>query len=184
MTKYEHSKIYKIEPLNIENEGDIYIGSTTKRKLSERMASHRYLYKKWKNGNNQKLMSFEIFDKYGIENCKIILIESVSCEDKDLLIAREQFYIRSMNCINKRIEGRTTLEYRNEHKAHKKEYDEKYREQNKDKLNSRSQKYYHEVLKNKEYICDCGCKMKQLSKYDHLKSKRHFELLEKLKNNI
>ena len=51
MTKYDNSKIYKIEPLNIENEGDIYIGSTTKHKLSERMANHRYSYRKWKNGN-------------------------------------------------------------------------------------------------------------------------------------
>ena len=184
MIKYDNSKIYKIEPLNIENEGDIYIGSTTKRKLSERMANHRYLYKKWKNGDNHKLMSFDIFDKYGIENCKIILIESISCEDKDALIAREQHYIRLMNCVNKRVEGRSTLEYRNEHKAHKKEYDSQYRIENKQKINKQKNTYYYDVLKNKEYICDCGCKMKQLSKYDHLKSKRHLEMLEKLKINI
>jgi hypothetical protein len=46
MTNYNNGKIYKIEPLNGED-GDIYIGSTTKKLLCQRMASHRYDYKRW-----------------------------------------------------------------------------------------------------------------------------------------
>ena len=38
MVNYNNGKIYKIEPLNGE-EGDIYIGSTTKEYLSQRMDS-------------------------------------------------------------------------------------------------------------------------------------------------
>lgn len=183
MIKYENSKIYKIEPLNNDNnDGDIYIGSTTKLRLSQRMTNHRYLYKKWKEGVKHKLMSFDLFDKYGVENCKIILIELYPCKSKDELIAREQHHIRSTNCVNKRIEGRTTLEYRNEHKENKREYDIKYRKENKEKINKNSNEYYNKVLKHKEYLCECGCKLKQVNKYDHLKSKKHLEMLDKLKN--
>jgi hypothetical protein len=182
MIKYDNSKIYKIESLDSNNEADIYIGSTTKLRLSQRMTNHRYLYKKWKEGNKHKLMSFDLFDKYGVENCKIVLIETYPCKSKDELIAREQYHIRSTKCLNKRVEGRTTLEYRNEHKEEKKAYDAKYRKANKEKQNKSCNEYYYNVLKNKEYVCECGCKMKQVNKYDHLKTKKHAEMLEKLKN--
>jgi hypothetical protein len=36
--KYNNSKIYKIKPICDYEEGDIYIGSTTKKYLCERMA--------------------------------------------------------------------------------------------------------------------------------------------------
>jgi hypothetical protein len=58
--KYNNSKIYKIEPLcDYEEEGDIYIGSTTKKYLCERMAEHRKDYKRWmRNIDIRKCMSF------------------------------------------------------------------------------------------------------------------------------
>ena len=60
-------KIYKI----VDNGyNDMYIGSTTK-SLSQRMAQHRYNYKSQQNN----ITVYKIFDKYGVENCKIELIE-------------------------------------------------------------------------------------------------------------
>ena len=47
--KYNNSKIYKIEPVCDYDEGDIYIGSTTQKYLSNRMQQHRKDYKRWKN---------------------------------------------------------------------------------------------------------------------------------------
>jgi len=38
MPNYQLSKIYKIVPLNSEDDADIYIGSTTKNTLAERMS--------------------------------------------------------------------------------------------------------------------------------------------------
>jgi len=39
------------------------------------MDNHRSKYKKWKSGTNaSKLMAYDIFDKYGVKNCKIELI--------------------------------------------------------------------------------------------------------------
>ena len=40
MINYSNGKIYKIEPINGED-GDVYVGSTTKEYLSQWMATHR-----------------------------------------------------------------------------------------------------------------------------------------------
>jgi hypothetical protein len=53
----------------IESEGLPYIGST-KQMLSARMATHKSLYKRWKNGKYHYFASFDLFEKYGIDNCK------------------------------------------------------------------------------------------------------------------
>ncbi len=70
MVNYNNGKIYKIEPLNGE-EGDIYIGSTTKELLSQRMDTHRSDYKQFLNGKQNNITSTKLFDKYGVENCKL-----------------------------------------------------------------------------------------------------------------
>ena len=57
--KDNNGKIYKIEPINGE-EGDIYIGSTTKERLSQRMTAHKGDYSKWLKGKHTKLTSFDI----------------------------------------------------------------------------------------------------------------------------
>ena len=69
---YQKGKIYKIES---DIGPKIYIGSTTKDRLSQRMASHRGDYCKWKSNNSKysKITSFELFEEYGVANCKIIL---------------------------------------------------------------------------------------------------------------
>ena len=99
---YNNGKIYKIEAINGE-EGDIYIGSTTKQYLSQRMTKHREDYNRWHQGKYDKIMLFDLFENYGIENCKIILLENCPCDSKDQLHARESHYIKSLNCINKCI---------------------------------------------------------------------------------
>jgi len=110
---YERSKIYKIE----SHLGDkIYIGSTTKRYLSSRMDNHRRDYKRWKDGLRAPCCkSSVLFDEYGVENCKIILIETFPCSSKDELNAKEAHYIRTLSCVNKIIPGRTQKQYMEEH---------------------------------------------------------------------
>lgn len=106
MVSYNNGKIYKIEPISNGVEGDVYIGSTTKEYLSQRLASHKHDYKRWKNGKAGKTFSYEIFDKYGFENCHIVLLELVNVNSKDELLAREGFFMKSMPCVNKKIEGK------------------------------------------------------------------------------
>ena len=92
MPDYSNSKIYMIEPTCDYEEGDVYIGSTV-RPLSERMSKHR--------SNKQKCNSKLLFLKYGIENCKIILIEEYPCETKEQLLKKEGEHIRNKKCVNK-----------------------------------------------------------------------------------
>ena len=138
MVNYSNGKVYKIEPI-YGDEGEVYFGSTTKQYLSQRMDSHRNNYKSYKNGYKSLLCgSFILFDKYGIENCKIVLLENVIAESKDQLTAREAYYIRNYKCVNKYIPLRKV-----------KEYMEEYYTKNRKKLVKNKKEYYN---KNKEII--------------------------------
>ena len=58
--------------------------------------------------------SFELFKKYGIENCNIILLELVNAKCKDELHSREAYYIKTLKCVNKVVPTRTMKEYSKE----------------------------------------------------------------------
>jgi hypothetical protein len=107
--KYENGKIYKVWTLLGT---EIYIGSSAET-LDIRMSKHRKDYKRWKAGKYNKITVFDIFDKYGFENCKIELIEKFPCKDKPELEAREGFFQRLSRdtMVNKIIVGRTRAEY-------------------------------------------------------------------------
>jgi len=170
-TNYKNGKIYKIEPINGE-EGDIYIGSTTKEYLSQRMTSHRGDYGKWKNGKRDKIRSFCLFEKYGIENCKIILLENCPCDSKDELLSKESFYIRSLKCINKIVPDRTVQEYRKDNKERIAYIKKQYRENNIEKI-----KDQEKLRKSVIYYCECGSIIKTGDKAKHLKTLKHQNFL-------
>jgi hypothetical protein len=176
MVNYSNGKIYKIEPISGED-GDIYIGSTTKKLLSQRMTKHRSDYKEWKNGTITKTTSFDLFEKYGLENCKIILLENLNANSKDELISREAFYIRTLKCVNKVIPDRTRKEYREDKKDEIKEYEKKHREEHK--------VYYIEydkIRRQKTFICVCGCTGKMNHKTRHEKTKKHLEFISRIES--
>ena len=157
MVNYNNGKIYKIEPIIDHDEGEIYVGSTTKHYLSQRMDTHRCSYKRFKQEKTkQKLTSFILFEKYGITNCEIILIESVNVNTNDELKAREKYYIQLFKCVNKNIPNRTHKEYYETNKNKIKEYREdnkekikEYRNDNKEKIKEQKKDYYEN---NKEKI--------------------------------
>ena len=147
---YKNGKIYKIEPRGDHDDGDVYIGSTTKEYLSQRMTAHRGGFKSFKSGSRKhKLTSFNLFDKYGVENCDIILLELVEANSKDELVSREAHYIRTIKCVNRFVPLRTTREYKQEHK---------------------------EVIsqKNKiKFTCECGSTLRKCDKAAHFKTWKH-----------
>ena len=161
MVNYSNGKIYKIEPNCDHDEAEIYIGSTTKQYLSQRMDTHRKHYKAYKAGKRHKTTSFILFDKYGIENCKIVLLEAVNAESKDELHAREAHYIKTLKCVNKCVPLRSNKEYYEDNKESKikqyrqtnreyiLKYKHAYREANREKLNQLAKEYYEQ---NKETI--------------------------------
>ena len=107
MVNYNNSKIYKIVD-NTNN--NIYVGSTTKKYLSDRLSSHNSDYRRFKKINKGYITSFEILKN---NNFDIILLELVNCNSKDELKSRERFYIETLDCVNKNIPGRTNKEYKN-----------------------------------------------------------------------
>jgi len=177
---YQKGKIYKIE----SHVGPkIYIGSTTKQYLSQRMEKHRSNYKSWKKGEYGLIKSFELFDEYGLENCQIILLESCPCNSKDELNAKEAHYIRSLPCINKYIPGRSIAEWRNDNKEQLKEKAKQYSEINKDKIKEYSimyNKINKEKIKEQKSVpfkCDCGSCFRRDDKARHERTKKHLNYL-------
>ena len=195
MVNYANSKVYKIW----STQGDkIYIGSTTKQYLSQRMDNHRSEYKRWKQDMCAFVSSYLIFEEYGLENCFIELLEAKECISKDELLQLEGKYIRELVCENKRIAGRTKKEYLEDNKERIKQYHEdnkeklleyhkQYRTDNKGKI-SDVNKQYHELHKdsihqrnNEKYNCDCGGKYTRSGKAQHLKSIKHCQFIESTK---
>ena len=169
MVNYANGKIYMIRPLVEHEEGEVYIGSTTKYYLSDRMFNHRDMYEKHKVGYGQGIYSvFELFKKYGDHNCGIFLLERVNAASKDELHAREGFHIRNTKCVNKIIAGGLSREDILERKK-------QYRIDNADKI-----KEYNEKRKE-TVVCNCGGSYKLNSKHRHIKTKKHLDGL--LKTN-
>jgi hypothetical protein len=145
--------IYKITGGNL-----CYIGSTTE-SINTRFSKHKNNYKTWKSGGKMgKCSSFEIFDAFGVENCKIELLEQT-----DTLKDKERFYVESMVCVNKNIPNRTKKEYNELHKEYFTNWNKEYREKTKEKRNTK-------------YICECGGKYTHRNKSVHFGSKKHLTL--------
>jgi hypothetical protein len=169
--KYQNGKIYKICDIN---ETEIYIGSTTQ-PLYKRLSKHKGNYKEWMNKTHNFITSFKLFEKFGLENCQIILIENYPCKSKEELNAREAYHIRLNNCVNKIIPGRTHSQWQQDNKQYVSEYNKKYRIDNIDKINAN--------VKQKEECLLCDCIFKKRNKHQHFKTKKHIDN-EKVYNDI
>ena len=98
MSDYTQSKIYAI----VCPSGEKYIGSTTST-LEFRFEGHVISYLKWKETKGGYTSSFKLFEKYGIDNCRIELIEAYPCNSKEELELRESEVIKSNSCVNSLI---------------------------------------------------------------------------------
>ena len=140
--KYQNGKIYTIWDKDYTK---CYIGSTIET-LSQRMTKHRSSYRRSREGKCKYKFSLSLlFDEFGLENCRIELLELYPCNSREELNAREGQCERENECINKRIEGRTKKEWREDNK-------EKIKEQRRERYesNKEEEKAYRE--NNKEHI--------------------------------
>ena len=104
MERYKNGKIYKIVDVGYEK---CYVGSTCE-ELSQRMARHRQKYYfNERHGRNKHSNSRVLFDEYGVDNCKIELIEHYPCDSKEQLLRREGYHIQNTECVNRCVAGRT-----------------------------------------------------------------------------
>ena len=109
--KYINGKIYRIVDMNYSK---CYVGSTCE-SLCKRLSRHRLDYA---STSGSTCRSRLMFIEFGIENCKIELIEKYPCNDKEELHAREGYHTRysDIECVNKKIMGRTDKQYQEDNK--------------------------------------------------------------------
>ena len=189
--KYNNGKIYKIVAYETN---DVYIGSTTT-SLKTRYSVHKSNFKCWTNTKKRYCSSAKMFEKYGLDNCKIELIENCICNNKKEMEGRESHFIEEYDsCVNSNKPCRTKAQYKLDNKYKIKEQSAKYyvdnkdkfaqyHVDNKDKINKRSAQY-HVDNKNKidakmkiKFDCNCGGKFTYANKTRHMKSERHQKYL-------
>ena len=132
MVNYSNGKIYKIVD-HVNNK--CYIGSTCKLLLSQRLAGHKAAYKLALKTGVKKMTSHDIIAN---GNYTILLLESFPCTTKNELLARERYYVETIDCVNKVIPSRTDKEYYQDNKEKFKEY---YQD-NKEKIANKNKLYY------------------------------------------
>lgn len=84
----------------IKGGDETYIGSTFK-ELHVRFKQHCNVYRHWiKEKKRSFIRVYILFEKYGIDNCVIDLLEEVYTTDRKILLKQEQFYINQGNVVN------------------------------------------------------------------------------------
>jgi post-segregation antitoxin (ccd killing protein) len=134
--------IYKIYD---NTNGNVYYGST-KEKVSSRIAKHRYDHKKYLEGKNHYVRSFDILKN---NDYSYSVIEEIDYENKWELHNKERFYIENNDCINKYIPNRTQKEWREDNKEIIAEKNKEWREDNKEIIAEKNKEWRED---NKETI--------------------------------
>ena len=148
---FANGKVYAIRS---HQTPQIYIGSTTQ-SLSRRFSKH----KSGKPCSSSQILQYP--------DCYIELLEEFPCANKMQLHRREGELIRTTDCVNKRIAGRTQSEHRIDNKDYMFERDKQYREDNKQKI-------------TEKYNCFCGGKYINSHKQEHFKTAKHIECIRQL----
>lgn len=141
MPNYQNGKVYSIRSRSRPDL--VYVGSTTQ-SLSVRFGGH-------KTPKYEKYTSKQIID---LGDAYIELIENYSCNSREELVRREGQIIRSMDCVNKVIAGRTVSEWRRDNSDTIKDNAKQYRIDNADTL----------LEKHRQYNKDNADKIKQYNK--------------------
>ena len=181
MNRYNNGKIYKITDVAYTK---CYIGSTCE-SLSQRMIRHKYHYTAYLKGTHKKTRSFELFDEFGIENCKIEWVEDYPCNSKHELEAREGYHIKNTDCVNKTILGRDMKQWREDNKDHIKQLKRAMYERHKDndefkEFNQQKSKEYYktnkdtinEKRKDKRECLLCGASVRKSDMVRHQRTQK------------
>ena len=96
MNRCENGQIYKTTDIGYNK---FYVGSTCEN-LSKRIERHRKHFREYTRGKTRKkTTAIDISKEYGIENCKIELVENCQCNSREELTKREgQLYKSDQVC--------------------------------------------------------------------------------------
>lgn len=170
MVNYKLGKVYKLKSIHSDDE---YIGSTTKKYLSQRLTAHVASYNSYKNGKTNYVTSFKIIE---MGDYQISLLESCPCESKDELLVRERYWIENAaNCINKVIPGRSKAQ---RYEANKETIAARY-QANKENVLAKVKQYNNankekiKAKRSEQVICDCGSTHSKGEMTAHKNTKKH-----------
>ena len=176
MSDYTKGQIYKIVDSGFTK---CYIGSAVQ-KLSYRMAGHRRDYNRYLSGKfpyNNSI--FNLFDEFGVENCKIVWIEDFPCNSKKELEAREGKHQKETDCVNKVIAGRTLEEYYQDNKEKINKANQEYYYNNRERTIARNMESYYN---NKEVRNEQNKERNKIYRIENLDKVRERDRLSKQKN--
>ena len=162
MLDIKNAKIYKI----VDNTSDlVYIGSTQKEHLKQRLSQHKSDYHKYKKGGYRFVSAYQIFDNGDFDIC---LLENCIVNNLHELKLRERFYIESIKCVNMNIPSRTSSEWHKGYYAKDKETFKAKAKTNYDNNQDRIIKYRSEIIN-----CPCGRNCTRGNILQHKKSLVH-----------
>lgn len=185
---YSKGKIYKIQS---SQTNEIYIGSTCKDRLCQRLAKHKNEYSIWFKDNSKRsyISSFEIL-KHGDAN--MVLIEIFPCSNKDELHSREEYWRQQYIsiCVNKNSafgvdkEKRTLNIKKFVRSDTHKNYNKIYKSSEKYKVYNRN--YKKNKYQNSKMVCGICAKVCNKCDYKrHSRSDYHLtkgKIFEQIKN--
>jgi len=169
----------------------VYVGSTSKRLLCQRMSNHKTEMRKGGGCASVKILS-----KYPDAKIELLLIPLI-CNDLDERNKFERLLTASEGGCNYRVQGRTKKEYMDVWNANNKEYYRKYRDENREHYKAQKDEYYNghkEYFKDahKKYydanaeairaqkrqyvLCECGTNVQRGHLPRHRKTPKHIEL--------
>ena len=192
MVNYANGVVYAIRSRSREDL--VYVGSTTVG-LAKRLGKHRCGYKQWLRTGKGYVSSFEVLavgDEY------IELLEGCPCDTRQELSKCEGKHMRALECVNKRIEGRTQAEYRAVYRVANadqiRERKTKYHAANADQIREYKANYYaanadkvkeqvavyraanhNKILARKaeRVVCECGAETRRGDLAKHRRTKKH-----------
>lgn len=141
-------KIGRVYKIICAQSNNVYIGSTFNT-LRDRWRDHKNRYLEYIKNNSRTISIHNYFDKYGIDNFKIILIKEYEVVDRNHLETKEQLWLNKLKNIN------IQCAFNPFRRSKKMEYQIR-----KEKMNIR-------------YECECGSSYYARHKYKHLKTKKH-----------
>jgi len=180
----------------------VYIGSTFNL-LRQRWQQHKRQYKQYLEGTYHCISIFPYFEKYWIENFKILKIKAYECYRYDVrdtkhLHSFEQLWInKTKGCVNKQDafgipvvakekQKERKKEYYENNSERIKEYNKEYNKNNSERIKERNKEYkknnserIKERLKEQVECEICKSHISKGSLYLHKKSKKHILAMEK-----
>ena len=113
------------------------------------------------NGKCFFVSAYMLFEKHGVENCKIELIETFPCSSKSELESREGHHQPRNECVNKNVARRSPKQYRRDNMVKKRIYNKHYYNASQDTIKTNTREYRQKTLKRVKKGIESDMKTKE-----------------------